>query len=272
MDIFLIILAVIALLSITYFILVAPRMFNRPDYSILKKYHYAHRGLFDNASNAPENSLAAFKKATENGYGIELDIQLSSDNVPVVFHDATLTRMCGIDKKVSDCTLAELKTYKLGTSTETIPTFCEALNVIGGKTPIIVEYKLYSPDTLICKLANGLLRNYTGDYCIESFHPKVLMWYKKHQPDIVRGQLSMSFWKQPNHRFKPYNWILTALLTNVATRPDFIAYKHSDAGNFSRNVCRRLGALSAAWTIRTPEAYEKSKKKFDIFIFDSTRL
>ena len=61
--------------------------------------HYAHRGLFDNASDAPENSLLAFKKAVDAGYGIELDVQLSKDNQLVIFHDATLNRMCGVDGK-----------------------------------------------------------------------------------------------------------------------------------------------------------------------------
>lgn len=263
--------AVIAICLI-YIILIFPRATKRPDREHLMHHHYAHRGLFDNASNAPENSLKAFRLAVENGYGIELDVQLSKDKVPVVFHDATLKRMCGVDGNVWDYTLEELKKFTLANSDEHIPTFKEALEVIDGKCPIIVEYKLDVVNTEVCRLGNELLKDYSGPYCIESFHPLALIWYKKNRPDVVRGQLSMRFWNNEKYKGKPQYLFMTYLLTNVATRPDFIAYKHSDASNISRRLCKALGALSVAWTIRSDEQYENAKDKFDLFIFDSCRL
>ena len=65
---------------------------------------------------------------------------------------------------------------------------------------------------------------------------------------------------------------MTLLLPDFLTRPDFIAYRHEDAENISRRICRRLGALSVAWTIKSQEQYEKAKPKFDLFIFDSFTL
>ena len=82
---------------VLYLYLIAPRMCKKPDRKAFLGVHYAHRGLFDNEGDVPENSLAAFKKAVDEGYGIELDVQLSKDKVPVVFHDAGLYRMCGVD-------------------------------------------------------------------------------------------------------------------------------------------------------------------------------
>ncbi len=262
----------IIILFMLYIFLIFPRTVNKPSRAHLMKHLYAHRGLFDNTSEAPENSLTAFRNAVENGYGIELDVQLSKDKVPVVFHDATLKRMCGFDGNVWDYTLAELKSFKLLNSHETIPTFAEALEVIGGNVPIIIEYKLDVPSNEVCKLANELLKNYNGPYCIESFHPLALMWYRKNRPDVVRGQLSMNFGKDKKYKGKLLYVFLTYLLTNVATRPDFIAYKHFDANNISRRLCGKLGALRVAWTIRSQEQYEESKDKFDLFIFDSCRL
>ena len=56
-------------------------------------YAYAHRGLW--GGHTPENSLAAFEAARAAGVGVELDVRLTADGVPVVFHDAGLERMCG---------------------------------------------------------------------------------------------------------------------------------------------------------------------------------
>lgn len=262
---------VIVVLVVLYLYLVAPRMFNRPDRSKLLNAHYAHRGLFDNEGGIPENSLKAFERAVKAGYGIEFDVQLSKDNIPVVFHDADLKRMCGIDGKVWEYTLAELKGMGLAGSNETIPTLEETLKLIDGRIPLVIEYKLDRVQTRVCELANEQLKLYQGTYCIECFHPLALIWYRKHRPDIIRGQLSMDFVMDKNYNGAKYG-MLAYLMTNVLTRPDFIAYRHSDAGNLSRRVCRGLGAMSAAWTIKSQAEYEAAKDKFDIFIFDSFLL
>lgn len=265
------ILGLLLILVVVYLFLIAPRISGKPDRTPFMNIHYAHRGLFDNNSEAPENSLAAFKKAVENGYGIELDVQLSKDGIPVVFHDKTLKRMCGVDGLVWDYTLRELKSLRLADSKETIPTFEEALKVIGGKTPVIVEYKLDKVQTEVCEKGNALLEKYEGAYCIECFHPLAVMWYKKNRPDVLRGQLCQEYWKTEDYKAFIYT-IMAFLIPNVVTRPDFIAYKHSDASNISRRACRMLGALSVAWTIKSQEDYEKAKDEFDLFIFDSCRL
>ncbi len=264
-----ILLIVILVLAALYLFLVAPRMFGKPDRTPLYGVYYAHRGLFDNQSDAPENSLPAFRKAVEAGYGIELDVQLSKDGVPVVFHDASLKRMCGVDGNVWEYDLADLRQMKLAGSDATIPTFAEVLSIVAGKVPLIIEYKLDVPQTKVCELANEMLSDYHGTYCIECFHPLALLWYRRHRPDIVRGQLCMEYWKEEKYRGNPLFLLLSYLVTNVATRPDFIAYQHSDASNFSRRVARRLGALSVAWTIKTQTQLETAKKHFDLFIFDS---
>lgn len=252
--------------------LIAPRMRHRPNRTPLLGVHYAHRGLFDNGGDAPENSLPAFRRAVEHGYGIELDVQLSKDNVPVVFHDASLKRMCGVDGNVWEYTLEELQQMKLAGSEETIPTFEDVLSLVDGRVPLIVEYKLDVVQTTVCELGDRLLSAYSGPYCIESFHPRALRWYRRHRPDVVRGQLSMAFHKDPVHCGKPEFLALEFLLTNIVTRPDFIAYQHSDASNLSRRLCRKLGALSVAWTIKSPEQYVRAKDQFDLFIFDSCLL
>lgn len=155
MNIFMIVLSILVALTILYLFLVAPRMFGKPDRTPLYGVHYAHRGLFDNDSEAPENSLPAFKRAVDAGYGIELDVQLSKDGIPVVFHDATLKRMCGVDGNVWDYTLKELQQMKLANSSATIPTFAEVLKTVDGKVPLIIEYKLDVPQTKVCEIGRA---------------------------------------------------------------------------------------------------------------------
>lgn len=252
-----------------YLYLIAPRMFQRADRTPFLDRHYAHRGLFDNDSEAPENSLTAIRKAVEAGYGIEFDIQLSKDEQIVVFHDATLQRMCGVEGKVWEYTLEELKAFKLAGSKETIPTLEEVLKAVNGRVPLIIEYKLDRVQTRVCELADQMLQQYHGPYCIECFHPLALMWYRKHRPTVMRGQLCEEHFRNPKFRQNPVYWIMSYLLPNVVTRPDFVAFNHRHAGNISRKVCRILGALSVAYTIKSNEEYRKVRKDFDLFIFDS---
>lgn len=261
-----IILGVIAI----YLFLVAPRMFHRPDRAPLMGVHYAHRGLFDNESDAPENSLKAFQKAVDAGYGMEFDVQLSKDDIPMVFHDATLKRMCGVDGNIWDYTAEELQQMKLKQSNETIPTLKQVLEVVDGKAPLIIEYKMDRVTTKVCALGNEILEKYKGTYCMESFHPLAVRWYRKHRSDIVRGQLSQNFRK--HGRKGIVYWIMKNLFTNFWTRPDFIAYHYADASDLSRNACKVLGALSVAYTIKNREQYQEAKKHFDLFIFDSFKL
>ncbi len=262
----------LAVLVLLYVLMVAPRMINRADRKPFQNRHYAHRGLFDNESDAPENSLAAFRKAVDAGYGIELDVQLSKDNQLVVFHDATLNRMCGIDGKVWEYTLEELKQFRLLKSDQQIPTFREFLEVVDGKVPFILEYKLDRAQTVVCQLANEVLKAYDGPYCIESFHPLALLWYRKNRPDVLRGQLCEEFFRNESYKGNFLFTLLSFMPFNFLTRPDFIAYNHKHAGNISRRLCKRLGGLAVAYTIKSQEEYEQAKGKFELLIFDSCKL
>ena len=106
--------------------------------SFLTKKVIAHRGIH---SNYPENSMMAFKKAIQKGYPIELDVQLTKDNEVIVFHDATLKRMCSINKRPGSFNVKELKQVCLDDTDQSIPTLKEVLKVVNGKVPIIVELK-----------------------------------------------------------------------------------------------------------------------------------
>jgi glycerophosphoryl diester phosphodiesterase len=103
-------------------VLIAPRTISQASIAHMEGYHYAHRGYHDGNVAVPENSLSAFRAAIDAGYGIELDVQLSSDKVPMVFHDADLERICGVKGNIWDYSCQELREMKLFDTEETIPT------------------------------------------------------------------------------------------------------------------------------------------------------
>ena len=262
-----------ALVSGAYIYTIMPRVIRKPDKTAFQTRFFAHRGLHKNGTPLPENSLPAIKKAVEEGYGIEFDIQVTKDGVPVVFHDFTLHRMCGQKGRVCDYTLEELRKFRLPDCGEPIPTFKEALEIVDGKVPLIIEMKVEYFDLRICRAADRLLRNYKGVYCIESFNPLVLLWYRKNRPDVMRGQLSDGFIFQKEFRtpvkIAP-GFFIQFLVTNCVTRPDFIAYNHKYQGNLSRSLVRRLfKGKAAAWTVRSEDELQRAKPHFDVFIFDS---
>lgn len=264
-----VVLIVIAVLIVLYFLAIKPRLSRQKQWAPFKGVYYAHRGLHDNESEAPENSLPAFKKAVKAGYGIELDVQLTKDRVPVVFHDFTLERACGKPGKVYEYTYEELQQFSLFQSNERIPKFEEILKAVDGKVPLIVEIKLEWMDLTVCAFVDKLLKEYKGMYCIESFNPLVLTWYRRYHNDVLRGQLSDAFLKEGEYRGVLY-WILQNLLLNWMTKPDFVAYNHKYADNLSRRLCRKLYKnMAAAWTIKSQQELEAAKEEFDVFIFDS---
>ena len=269
MTVLYIILIVTAIVAVLYFLAIMPRLSRQGERSKFTGVYYAHRGLHDNAGEAPENSMEAFRRAVKAGYGIEMDVQLTKDMIPVVFHDFTLDRICGVEGKVIDYTYEELQQFCLCESRERIPRFEEVLKTVGGRVPLIIEYKVEWMDISVCPIADKLLREYKGVYCIESFNPMALMWYRRYRNDVIRGQLSDGFIKSGEYK-KGLYFALQNLLFNGMTKPDFIAYNHKYAQMTSRVLCRKLYRnMAVAWTIKNQQELDKAKEQFDVFIFDS---
>ena len=247
----------------------APGIHKKTKWQHLTGWDYAHRGLYDNEHGIPENSMAAFRRAVDKGYGIELDAHLTADNQLVVFHDDTLTRMCGMNKKISSFLYSDLMQLRLLGTEEGIPLFKDVLELIDGKVPLIIELKVDgSNQNLLCPLVWQLLSRYKGDYCIESFHPFVLQWFKRHEPQVVRGQLSCNFFKENPH-CDIVLFLMSNLMTNFFTHPDFIAYKYLDLDNPAVIYNRKLfHIMTVVWTIPGKPTYDRFKNKVDVMIFE----
>ena len=256
------------ILLVIYLLMIAPR-FPRRRYS-LPKNGFAHRGLWSEKEGIPENSMSAFRNAIAHGFGIETDVRLSADGVPVIMHDSSLLRICGVDKSVSELTYSELCELRLGDTDERIPTFAELLDAVAGKVMLLIELKGENFDTLLCDTIAPMLDAYEGEYVIESFNPVLLHRMKKLRPKIIRGQLMTNFIKLNDTNARVRAYLLTSLRTNILARPDFIAYDMT----FPRLIALKITtglfrARRCVWTVRSEDAYEKFIGKGECPIFEN---
>ena len=233
-------------LGVTAF-LVAPGRARKRSKAQFYGRNFAHRGLYKPDKTVAENSLTAFKAAADNGYGMELDVQLSSDEQVVVFHDDSLNRVCGVDADVDDRTWAELQELGLSGTDEHMPLLSDVFAAVDGRTPIIIELKGGRRNELLCQKTLDLIDRYSGPICVESFEPMIVRWFRLHAPDILRGQLS-SQREDLATEMSPFKaFCVSNLLTNFLTRPQFIAY-HVGKKPWTVRLCEAMGAMKVLWT------------------------
>lgn len=270
MVVVLIVLLIFLLLFSFYAWTTIGRMKN-PGFQELSKWAYAHRGL--HGQGVPENSMMAFRRAKEAGYGVELDVHLLRDGNLAVIHDAALLRTTGEQGYIEDLTTEQLQEYHLEGTEETIPQFQEVLDLFAGEAPLIVELKAVNNYVALCQKVCEVLDAYTGAYCLESFDPRCIRWLRKNRPDLIRGQLTEDYFKYKNANLP---WILKFTLKhqmiNFLTRPDFVAYRFSDRKTLSNFLCRKVwGVQGVAWTICNPHEFEIAKEEKWIPIFEGFR-
>lgn len=257
-------LLIIPAVLLVWLFLVCPTFRKHSAREEIKGKYVAHRGLHTVDPEIYENTLEAFLYAAEKGYIIENDIHLTKDGEVVIFHDDNLLRMCGVDKEIENLTLKEIKGYKIKGKFE-IPTLRECLNAVNGAVPLLIEFKAnFKNYKKLCEKANEELKNYNGKYYVQSFYPLVLNWYKKHRPDVMRGQLSTAFLGE-----ELYKRLAGALLFNFLSRPDFISYEHTHKNRFNRKICTYLGAYPVGWTFANQSEIDNSKEDFCTYIFET---
>ena len=267
----LITLMIIIIVAVIYVFLTMPRVFDSANMDLLAT-DYAHRGLHDDS--IPENSLGAFKNALDHSYGIEIDVQLSSDGEIFVFHDKSVARMCGAKKDLTSMTSEEIKQLRLLGTQEQIPTLNEVLTLIDGRVPLLIEIKYYANNEKLCEALAEVLDDYIGSFAIQSFDPRILRYFKKYRPRFARGQLVSKSDKKSNKKSSEDQnpivvFALTHLLLNFLSRPDFISIQ--------ANHTKELGFVLATeafhakgfiWTVRKEKHHHYFKRQGYFSIFE----
>ncbi len=270
MTIVFVIVAVAVLFAVLYVLALCCRS-GHSGLSALQGWGYAHRGLHGNG--VPENSIAAFRAALEGGYGIELDLHLLRDGNLAVIHDASLRRTAGVDVQIEALSTEDLSAYTLEGTSETIPTFRQVLDLFAGKAPLIIELKPVGDNyAALCAAACQMLADYRGPFCVESFDPRCIVWLRKNQPHIIRGQLSENFCKSKGNLSPLLKFIMTHQLENFLCLPDFVAYKFADRKTLGNVIVRKFwSAQGVTWTLRTQEDYDTAVSEGWLPIFEGFR-
>lgn len=232
--------------------------------SWLTKTPIAHRGLHDDT--APENSMAAFEKAIERGFAIEMDVQTTKDGIPLVFHDDLLDRMTDLSGDIREKNFNEICDATLKNSEEKIPLLSEFLSFVNGRVPLLIEIKDHKNIGDAEEKIAEMLAAYQGQFAVQSFNPFIVRWFKKNT-GFVAGQLSsffngvkMAVWKKmflKNMTFLKY------------TKADFVSYECRTGASYKKvqNLKGKLPILF--WTVRSQKEADMFAQYCDNIIFEN---
>ena len=232
----------------------------------LKRWEYAHRGL--HGEGVPENSLAAAQGAIAAGMGIECDIQMSRDNVPLVFHDWELERLTKERGKVAARPADELCRILLAETGQTIWQLTDLLGLVAGRVPILVEIKAQPHLSLAeaCIAIAKVLADYNGPSAVMSFDLRIGEWFAKHAPEMVRGLVVTD---TLDHGYQSA-WRRPYALERAA--PDFLASDVRDIPNALTGMWRETGRPLLTWTVRSPATRERGLAHADALIVEGAGL
>ncbi len=221
---------------------------------------YAHRGLWSPES-VPENSSGAFERAASKGLGIELDVRLSRDFVPMVFHDRNLERMTGIAADVSDYNAVELQTIQLGETNELIPTLSSLLDVWPVDLPILCEMKVETTDDPVrfARIIEDLVTPVKHQFAVMSFDAQTIAAFSDH---LQRGRVIHPEASREGVRLE------TELRHIDPERIEFIACHTSDAEPV-HEWAQTAGLPNLIWTVRSPATINHLKSISSGLIFEA---
>lgn len=216
----------------------------------------AHRGL--HGQGRVENSIAAIEAAIERNFPIELDVQLTSDDEAVVFHDYDLRRLTPEMGAVRQRSSAQLQAMPYMAGPGSIPLLSQVIELVGGRVPLLIEIKdqdgalgsdVGRLEAAVCRAITG----YEGDLAVMSFNPNSMREMKRLCPDVPRGLVTDTFDKK--------NWpVPVPTLERLREIPDydhveasFISHMAADLERPRVTDLKNDGATILCWTITTPE-------------------
>lgn len=237
------------------------------DLTWLQNNLIAHRGLYTKDQSIPENSIASFKHAMDKGYSIELDINVLKDGTVLAFHDFTFKRVCNDSRELKDVTYEECKNFTLFKTNEKIPTFNQVLELVKGKVPLLIELKPHGDVILLCESFMKSMKNYQGDWAVFSFHPKVVSWFKKHYPQVIRGQIS-EYFKDDKNMNKITKYMMKTMFLNRFTKPDFVSYGIYDMPNKYLDRLMKKGITVISYAARSQKDFDFVKSHYHNTVFE----
>lgn len=219
----------------------------------LKNRPIMHRGFYDN-KRVIENTIDAFKKAIELNYPIELDVRITKDDTLIVFHDENIKRLTGINKNYYDLT-KELPKYK---NNKKINTLSEILDFINGRVPLLIELKSGKNFKKLVKKTYDELKNYRGEYALQSFNPNVIKY--KYLDELVPIGILFPF------KFK--SDITNTILINMYIKIYGFSFLSYNIKNMPNKTVENLNIPKLFWLIKTEKEKQLAKSYNGNIIFE----
>lgn len=218
----------------------------------------AHRALHDAAKGRPENSRAAIRAAISAGYGIEIDVQQSSDAQAMVFHDYALDRLADATGPIRAQTKDALCRTQLRGGDEGIPDLVEVLNLVAGQVPLLIEIK--DQDGAMGKDVGPLersvakaLQGYPGPVAVMSFNPNSVKRMADLCPDVARGLVTEAYaekdWGLPVETRE----CLRGIPDYETAECSFISHDINDLDRARVADLKSQGAAVLCWTVKSPQ-------------------
>ena len=216
---------------------------------------FAHRGL--HGPSVPENSLAAAGAAIAFGAGIEVDLRLSRDGVPFVFHDRDARRMTGDPLVLSSALAATIAELPLWGIQETIPRLTDLLAVVAGQVPLLLEIKEERNAARFGRALVAALADYRGPVGVMSFSSAMGKWLRRNAPHIRRGLVM----KGGEARFA--RWY-----DMRSVDPHFVALNVRYLGSdWAEDMRARMPVYT--WTVNSPAARELASEFADAAVWET---
>jgi len=232
----------------------------------------AHRALHD--AHVAENSMGAIKAAVAAGYGIEIDIQRSRDDVAMVFHDYDLARLTGTKGPIGQRSAADLSAIQLSGGGGPVPTLAGVLDEVAGQVPLLIEIKdqdgglgphVGPLERAVCAALEG----YAGDVALMSFNPHSVAACAEFAPDIPRGLTTCPY------PAEDWPTVPTAVREAQRAIPDFdrvgacfISHQQDDLASPHVAALKSRGVPILCWTIRSPDMEAEARKIADNVTFE----
>ncbi len=242
----------------------------------------AHRTLHDIGHNITqgraENSVSGAMAAINAGYGLEIDVQLSRDNVAMVFHDYDLLKLTARAGLVRDFTAAELMEIGLIGGEDKITRLDNFLAIIcghdGDLPPILIELKpqnktLGAETPALAQAVAEAVADCPAPLALMSFNPHSIKHIARVLPDTPRGLVSDAF--------VPKNWAgvsetrckeLAQMSDYTPLGASFISHNVNDLDNPQIDKIRALGGAVLCWTVRSTAQEKTARLRADNITFE----
>ena len=226
----------------------------------------AHRALHDRNAGRLENSRAAIRAAIAVRYGIEIDVQMASDGVAMVFLDDDLDRLTDASGPVRARRAADLADVTLKGTDEGIPSLAEVLEQVGGRVPLLIEVKDQhgqmgdTDGVLEASVARDLV-GYSGPVGLMSFNPNSVIRLAALAPDVPRGIVTCAYSAHDCPELPAaVRDRLRAIPDMDAAKASFISHQWDDLDRNRVAELKAAGADILCWTIRSPEAARAARR------------